>query len=121
MQSEAPERATLLSAGGVLLERMLESSRIRTRLGEQPPDIAPLEETRLRLQIQAAALDVEEAQRELTTELEESPTQTTVLQRRADLVDELLKQIDLQISLYSRITDDERPGESGSCPAAGVA
>ena len=106
MQTEAPARATLLSAGGVLLERMLESNRLRTRLDEQPPDAGPLEELQLRIQIAATSLDVEEAQLELANELEESPTMTTVLQRRADLVGELLRQINLQIQLYSKIADE---------------
>ena len=106
METETPARATLLSAGGVLLERMLESNRLRTRLGEQPPNAGPLEELQLRIQIAATSLDVEEAQSELANELEESPTMTTVLQRRADLVGELLRQIDLQIQLYSTIADE---------------
>ena len=105
MQSEAPTRATLQSAGAVLIERMLDSIRLRTRLGEQPPDSAPLEAQLLRLQIESAAVEVEEARLELLSELEESPTLTTVLQRRADLVGELLSLLELQIKLVGRIAD----------------
>ena len=105
LQSEEPTRATLQSAGAVLIERMLDSIQLRSRLGEQPPDPGPLEEQLLRLQIESAALEVEEARAELASELDESPTLTTVLQRRADLVGELLRLIELQIRLVARITD----------------
>lgn len=102
-RKEFPARATLLSAGAVLVERMRDSNDLRNRLGEKTPQSDKLVDIGLKLQTNAARLDVEDAVVEIESELRsETPSQPIVFQRRMDIVTEQLEVIQLQLDSAAR-------------------
>ena len=106
---EYPSRAALLSAGVVLVERRIESVKLRERVGDDATDTHGLEQEKVRLQVQSAEIRVSEAQRELQTKLNDaSPTQLAIFQRRMDVISELLPLIGFQLKL------DEATADPGS-------
>ena len=106
-QSESRSAFVLLGSLAQLVEQMLDSYRLREQLGEQPPDVAPVEDLLLELRIEAADIDIAENQADLEEELaEEAPDPTKVIQRRRDVADEILKKVDWQIRLLRRTADD---------------
>ena len=108
-QKEFPARATLLSAGSVLVERMRDSNELRNRLGEETPLSDELIDLGLRMQAEAARLDVDGALVEMQTELDsESPSQPIVFQRRMDLVNEQLEVIQFQLERAGRRDSPDR-------------
>ena len=97
-QKEFPALATLLSAGAVLVERMRDSNELRNRLGEETPSSESLLDASLRLQTDAARLDVNEALLELQVELDSvTPSQPILFQRRMDVVNEQLEVVEMQL------------------------
>lgn len=109
LRAEFPGRATLLSSAIVLLDRMLESIRLRDRLDQQTPDAEALEKLLSRLQVEASGLEVEEARVELDSELnDESPSLPVVFQRRMDVVSELLRLVGFQLELAARLSESDR-------------
>ncbi len=99
-QAADPARATLLSASVVLLDRMLESIRLRERFEYQPPDPDQLRDFRAVLRTAVGRLGVEESLDELNSELRsESPDLLTVFQRRIDVIRELRRLIEFQLEL----------------------
>lgn len=104
-----PARATLLSAGSVLVERMRDSNEIRNRLGEETPLSDELVDLGLRMQTEAARLDVDDALLELRSELDsETPSQPIVFQRRMDVVNEQLEVIQFQLERVGRQYSSDR-------------
>lgn len=96
-----------------LVEQMLDSIELRERLGEDPPDAEPLKDVLLGLRIEAADIDIAEPKMELERALaDENPVATILIQRRRDVVGELLKKIDWQLQLLSRIGDDQQAIET---------
>ena len=108
-QKQFPAVATLVSAGAVLVDRMRDSNELRNRLGEETPSSDELLDVGLRLQTEAALLDVDDATLELQSELEsETPSQPIVFQRRLDIVDEQLEVIQLQLQRAARRNSPKR-------------
>ncbi len=104
-QAADPARATLLSASVVLLDRMLESIRLRERLEYQPPDPDQLRDFRAVLRTAVGRLGVEESLDELNSELRsESPDLLTVFQRRIDVIRELRRLIEFQLELAAELS-----------------
>ncbi len=95
---EFPAQASLLSAASVLVERMRNSVRLRELLGEKILTSNELLDFGLRIQTDAARLDVDEAHKEMQSELEsESPSLAIVFQRRMDVVNERLEVLQFQL------------------------
>jgi hypothetical protein len=94
-----PIRAVLLSQSIVLIERMLEASRLRQQLGQPAEAVDALREQRLRLRVEAGREAAEYVRNvELATVLRDFPPDfTRVFQRRMDLVDALLLLIERQL------------------------
>ncbi len=108
-RQEFPARATLLSAGTVLVDRMHDSNELRRRLGEETPLSDELVDLGLRMQIEAARLDVEDALAELQAELDaETQSQPIVFQRRMDVLSEQLEVIEIQLESAGRQYPPER-------------
>lgn len=102
-RQEFPARATLLSAGSVLVDRMRDSNELRNRLGEETPLSDELVDLGLRMQTEAARLDVDDALLELQSELDaETQSQPIVFQRRMDVVNEQLEVIQIQLERAGR-------------------
>jgi Arc/MetJ family transcription regulator len=85
----------------VLIEQIFASNQLRGQLGERPPESTTLEQALLRIRIAEAELDTEASRSDLLAELEEAPTLTTVFQRRTALTNDLIRQLALQVELYS--------------------
>ncbi|MCA9216583.1 MAG: TolC family protein, partial [Planctomycetales bacterium] len=97
---EYPTRATIYSAGTVVLDRMINTANLREAFGDEAIDTTDWRRAKAGLQISSAKIRVDEAVRELNAELnEESPIRTVIFQRRADVAANLLPQIALQLQL----------------------
>lgn len=100
IKKEFPSQAAIISAASVLVERQMESMRLRERIGGEVSNTHSLEQEKIRLQVQSAKLRVSEAQKELLSKLnDESPTQLAIFQRRMDVISELLPVIRFYLKL----------------------
>lgn len=110
-REEADEsRSAFVIVGALtqLLEHMLDSISLREQLGEQPPDAFPIESSLIAFRIEAGDIDIAEDKATLQLELNEaSPNPTKIIQRRRDVVDELLKKLNWQIKAIHRQNDDD--------------
>lgn len=109
-EEQADLKSPFVIVGGLtqLLEHMLDSIALRDQLGEQAPDAAPLEEALLDMRIEAADIDIAEDVQTLQLGLDEvPPNPTKVIQRRRDVIDELIKKVNWQIKSLHRIDEDD--------------
>lgn len=116
-EEQAELKSPFVIVGGLsqLLEHMLDSIALRDQLGEQAPESAPLEDALLDLRIEAADIDIAEDVVTLQLGLEEvPPNPTKVIQRRRDVIDEVLKKVNWQIKSLHRVSgdDDSRNGDA---------
>lgn len=108
LEKEIPSRAAILSAGSVLIDRLIDWIGVRQKLGDEVEGIVVLQSEKIRWLVNAAKIRVSEAQKELNDELnDEAPSQPVVFQRRIDVVSELLPLVNLQLDLASESNSPE--------------
>ncbi|MEZ6115391.1 MAG: TolC family protein [Pirellulaceae bacterium] len=104
LSADEPSQATLLSTSTSLIERMLDSIRIREELEDPVGDAKPLRELLILTQIETARIVVREANADLDEELNsESSNAETVLQRRMNVLTESANMLRLQLELINEI------------------
>ena len=105
-----PERAELLSAAVVLIERMLDAGRVRAELGLPPFDTTDLPIKRARLLADSTRLRVDQLFQLLHDEINsESPSDITIFQRTLDLVNAQLDLASRQVDVAELATQDVQP------------
>lgn len=100
LKQPQPERIELLSTGVVLIDRILDASKIRENLGLKALLTDSLSENRARLQVESARVSAEEIETSLQSELNsESPSLPVIFQRALALADALQRLLERQFEL----------------------
>ena len=98
--SQNPDIVVLLSTTVVLAERILDSYRLQTRLGEQPPESGELLDLRAELRVEAGRINARNVRQQLEQETGADPLPLSVeFQRTLDLSESLLRLVDRQLEL----------------------
>jgi hypothetical protein len=108
---QPPDRNEIVSTAIILTERLLNWLRLRERLGEEIPDLDPLEELRSRLRVDEARMEADRLRNELedlepTDPLAPPPPPILRFQRTMDLLQALLELVGRQLELAERLQSD---------------
>lgn len=104
-----PERIELLSTGVVLIDRILDASKIRETLKLEPLVTDSLRDSRARLLVESARVSAEEIETSLRRELDsESPSLPVIFQRALALADAFQRLLERQFELSDELGEFQK-------------
>jgi hypothetical protein len=107
LDKELPDRGVILSSAILLIERVVDASRLRERLGRETLPIDELRALKTRLHVEESLLEVRSRQAELSEQLNATPPAQPlrVFRRTLDVVTGLLALIDHRAALAIELGD----------------